>query len=176
MNTSVPVMIVTGPVGAGKTSVGAAISELLDSAGTVHALIDIDGLNRFYPRSHDDPFATELATRNLAAVWPNFDAAGATCLIVSDVIESRADLDRYRSAVNGAQLLLVRLRAPVHILSRRLRARESGPSLEWHLRRATELAEQMDASALEDLLVDTEGKSVSEIATDILDRSRWPAQ
>jgi hypothetical protein len=34
----------------------------------------------------------------------------------------------------------------------------------------------MDASALEDLLVDTEGKSVSEIATDILDRSRWPAQ
>lgn len=176
MNSRVPVLIITGPVGAGKTSVGAAISELLDTAGTVHALVDVDGLNRLFPRSQGDPFATELATKNLAAVWKNFQAAGATCLIVSDVIESRADLDRYRSIISDAAILLVRLRAPLDTLCRRLKGRESGSSLEWHLRRAGELVEQMDSSALEDLLIDTEGKSVAEIAREILDRSRWPVQ
>jgi adenylylsulfate kinase-like enzyme len=176
MNACVPVLIVTGPVGAGKTSVSAAISELLDAAGTVHALVDIDGLNRFFPQPQHDRFATELATKNLAAVWKNFQAAGATCLILAVVIESHTDLDRYRSAVNDAEILLVRLRAPLHILSRRLKVRESGASLEWHLRRAGELAEQMHSSALEDLLIDTEEKSVAEVAREILDRSRWPAQ
>lgn len=170
----VPLLIVTGPVGVGKTSVGYAISESFDSASVAHAFVDVDGLTRFFPRPEDDPYATSLATKNLAAVWSNFQAAGATCLIVADVIESCDDLDRIRSAVDGAAILLVRLFASDLTLERRLRGRESDSNLGWYLRRAKVLSEEMHEAGLEDLLVDTDGKSIDEITREILDRTGWP--
>lgn len=176
MSADVPVLVITGPVGSGKTTVGMAVSGLLDAAGVVHALVDIDRLAHLYPRPEHDPFAIEVATKNLAAVWSNYRSAGATCLIISDVVESTADLDRYRSAVPGAAILLVRLHASLPTLASRLRARETSGSLEWYLRRAEELTEQMEASVLEDVLVDTEDKSIAQIADEILQRcsSRFP--
>ncbi|HLJ35587.1 MAG TPA: adenylyl-sulfate kinase [Ktedonobacteraceae bacterium] len=173
MNTRVPVMFITGPVGAGKTTVAAGVSELLESAGIAHAFVDIDSLRWYYPSPAHDRFRTELAMKNLAAVWANFQAAGIPRLVLADVLESREDLVQYRTAVAGADILVVRLQAALATLLTRLRIREIGTGLDWHLRRAAVLSQQMDRDKVEDILVDTDGKSVAAVAREILTRSKW---
>ncbi len=111
--------------------------------------------------------------KNLAAVWINFQAAGAECLILADAVESRDDLERYRAAVPGAEMLVVLLQASLSALERRLAQREAGTGLDRHLRRAAELVAQMEQNRVEDILVDTENKAVAAVAREVLVRSGW---
>lgn len=170
---TVPVLIVTGPVGAGKTSVASEISEILEEARVPHALVDIDALRGCYPRTTDDPYQVRLAMRNLAAVWRNFREEGAARLVAADVIESRDELEGYRQAVPGAQILVARLRAGPETLRERIAQREIGSGLDRHLRRAVELARQMERDRVEDFAVQTDGKPVGEVAREVLVRSGW---
>src|SRR5215467_13125610 len=126
MQTSVPVLVVTGPPGVGKTTVAAEVSEQLDQAGVAHAFVDVDSLRWCYPRLAHDRFRIGLAMQNLAAVWVNFQAAGATSLMLADVVESREELVRYQAAVPGADVLVVRLHATQAALAARLGQREVG--------------------------------------------------
>lgn len=161
-------MIVTGPVGVGKTTVASGVSELLEQARIAHAYVDIDALRWHYPRRPDDRFSTRLAMKNLAAIWINFQDYGATSLVVSDVIETRSELDRYRAAIPGADIFVIRLTASLRTLQERLKGRELGPGLEWHLQRAPELSAIMERNTVEDLLVSTDGKTVMQTAEELL--------
>jgi ribose 1,5-bisphosphokinase PhnN len=172
-DTPVPVLVLTGPVGAGKTTVGAEVSDLLAEIGVAHAVIDVDCLRTCHPAPRDDPFHTALGLRNLAAVWANYRAAGAERLVLVDVVEERAYLAGYRGAIPGADITVVRLTATLESLHRRLEGRESGASLEWHKARAGELLAQMDERAVEDVLVQTEGKVAVEVAREVLARVGW---
>ena len=69
-----PVLVITGPVGVGKTTVAAALSELLGQADLAHAVIDLDWLRWCYPSPANDPFHLELGIQNLAAVWSHYQA------------------------------------------------------------------------------------------------------
>jgi adenylylsulfate kinase len=171
---SIPVLVITGPVGVGKTTVASGVSELLEAAEVPHAMVDIDALRWSYPSPPDDRFRAGLAMKNLAAVWPNFREAGARCLILADVVESRAELDQYRQAVPGADILVVRLRAAPDTLIERVKLRELGAGRDWHLARAVELQAQMDHDQVEDILVETDGRPVADIAQETLKRSGWP--
>lgn len=176
MNESIPVMLITGPVGAGKTTVASIVSELLEGAKIAHAFVDIDSLRWSYPSPAHDRFRVELAMKNLAAIWPNFRAAGAIRLVLADVLESREDLVQYTRAVPGADIFVVRLQASLDTLQSRLKQRELGAYLDWHLQRASVLSVQMDRDKVEDILLDTDGKSVNTIASEILVRSNWVNQ
>jgi len=103
------------------------------------------------------------------------EAAGARRLVLAVVVTFRSDLDNYRQAVPGAQILVVRLRAAPATLHQRIRHRGQGLGMQWHLDRAVELAPQMDAQRLEDLLIETDGCDPTSIARDILDRAGWLA-
>lgn len=173
MGISVPVLIITGPPGVGKTTVAAEVSELLDSAGVAHAFVDIDSLRWCYPRPPGDRFRNALAMKNLAAVWTNFQAAGAGRLVLADVLESRDDLERYRAAVPGAEIVVIRLQASLRTLERRLAQREVGAGLERHLRRAAELVALMEQRRVEDILIDTDNQPVTAVARDVLAQSGW---
>ena len=173
MVTSVPVMVITGPIGVGKTSVSAEVSEILDHAKVAHGLVDIDSLRWCYPRPLHDPFRIELAMKNLACVWNNFQAFGAKRLILADVLETRDHLERYRTVVPGAEILVVRLRATLSTLTQHVQQREIGSALARHLQRAAELAAIMERNHVEDMLVDIEGKTVTTIAQEILTRCYW---
>lgn len=48
-----------------------------------------------------------------------------------------------------------------------------GLGTEWHLNRAPELARVMDDAKVEDLLVDTDTRSVTEVARQILTQVGW---
>jgi hypothetical protein len=169
----VPVLVITGPVGVGKTSVAFEVSERLDAAGVAHALVDVDTLRWCYPRPPGDPFRLGLALRNLAAIWPNFRVAGARRLVLVDVVEAREQLARYGAAVPGAAFVVVRLRASSPVLAERVRRRETGAGLERHLRRAAALAATMEQARVEDLLVETDGRTPGEVAEEVLRRSGW---
>lgn len=168
MQTSVPVLIITGPVGAGKTTVALMVAELLEQAEIAHSCVDLDALRWHYPSLPEDPFSARLAIRNLAAIWRNFQEYGATCLVVADVIETRDELERYKGALPGADIFVTRLRASLETLAQRVRQRETGSGLAWHLARAPVLAEIMDRNRVENLLIETDGKSVQQIAEEIL--------
>jgi deoxyadenosine/deoxycytidine kinase len=48
-DSSIPGVAITGTIGAGKTAVAEAISNLLTSKELQHALIDLDWLGQVYP-------------------------------------------------------------------------------------------------------------------------------
>ncbi len=111
--------------------------------------------------------------QNLAAIWANFQAAGATRLVLADVLESRDQLGRYRAAIHGADIVVVRLEATVGTLMLRVRRREVGSGLDRHLHHAAELAALMKHNRVEDILVQTDEKTVAEVARDALTRMNW---
>ncbi len=138
-------MLITGPVGVGKTSVLSEVTELLEAAGIPFAAVDLDNLSWCYPSPSDDRFRSALTLKNLAVVWHNFRNAGAERLVIARVVESRDELDRYRAAVPGADVTVVRLGASDATLRDRVDKREIGLGHEWHARRAIELARIMRA-------------------------------
>ena len=173
MATTLPVILITGPVGVGKTTVAFEVSALLEAAGVAHAVVDMDALRSCHPAPPGDRFNEALGLRNLAAIWPNFRAAGAGRVLLADVVESRDELPRYREAIPGAAITVVRLCASLETLTARVRRRESGALLAWHLERTAELAAQMERDQLEDFAVETDGRAVAEVAREILERCGW---
>lgn len=169
----VPVLIITGPVGVGKSTIAAAASELLDRRRVSHALVDADWLRWLYPRSATDPFETALGLENLAAVWNNYKAAGAKRLILVDVVESREALEACLSAIQGAEVTVVRLCASLQTIHSRLEGRETGQSQAWYRHRAVELSGLMQFNGIGDVLLDTEGRTVQELAAAMLDSVGW---
>ena len=170
---AVPVLYVTGPVGVGKSTVATEAGALLERVGVPHAVVDYDAIACSFPRPADDGFNFRIAHKNLAALWANYHAAGATHLIVAGVLESRAELDALREAVPGSEITVVRLRAPKDTLTSRVAGRELGAGRGWHLDRAVELADQMDRDRVEDFAVETDGRSVTDIAREVLQCAGW---
>jgi hypothetical protein len=106
-------------------------------------------------------------------VWANFRAAGARRLVIAGVVERREDLAAYQQAVPGARIRLCELRASEQTRVARLRARELGIGLEWHVRRTTELQTILDGTALCDFVVSNEGRNVRDVALEVLIRAGW---
>jgi hypothetical protein len=169
----VPTLVVTGPVGVGKTTTAHEVGGRLRRAGVPHAVVDLDALAGSYPPPPDDPFNSGMAFRNLAAVWANYAAGGAERLVVAYVFETRGELEWLRGAVPGAEIAVVRLRASDAALRARVGGRDRGESRERHLRRAVELARLMDERAIEEHLVETDGRAVEEVAAEVIERVGW---
>src|SRR5580700_6938474 len=77
----VPVLVLTGPVGVGKSTIAAEAAWLLRQADVAHALVDLDRIEQCWPVPADDPGNERVSRRNLACMWANFRQAGADRLI-----------------------------------------------------------------------------------------------
>lgn len=165
-------LVLTGSVGVGKSTVADAVSELLQwDHGIPHALANLDAFRRASPAPEDDPFHMALGFRNLAAVWGNYRAAGARCLVVDSVMEDGSDVAGLCGAVPGAHVFLARLVAPLEVIHARLRHREtSAESLRWHLERSAHLVRAMADKGVGDAVVDTAGRDPAAIARTVVDR------
>jgi deoxyadenosine/deoxycytidine kinase len=62
---SFPLLVVSGPIGVGKTTVAQEISNLLDRSNTAHTFVDLDALTQTYTRPPDDPYGYRLVFANL---------------------------------------------------------------------------------------------------------------
>src|SRR5580698_9614318 len=77
MTAPVPVLVITGPVGVGKSTIAAEAAWLLRQADVPHALVDLDRIEQSWPVPADDPGNERVSHRNLACMWANFRQAGA---------------------------------------------------------------------------------------------------
>lgn len=161
-------ILISGPVGVGKTTTASALSDAFNAQSRPHCLVDLDGLRYTYPRPKDDRFGMRLGLKNLGAVWANAKDAGATTLIVASVIETRAEADQMAQALAIDAWFVVQLMADVPTLMTRVRGRESGESLLWHEARAKELAEQMSGNTWPDLQLDTSREAPEKVAAKII--------
>src|SRR5579859_283821 len=147
------VLLVTGPVGVGKTTVLQEAEMLLTEAGLPFAVVVLQEIARSGPCAPDDPYNERLMYRNLASLWSNYTAdSRVDRLIVEKLVRGRSDLRPIYDAIPDAELTIVRLRAPLAVLEDRVRRRESCPVGE--LSAARWWAPRMDQWGFEDFLVE----------------------
>jgi len=169
-----PVVIVSGPVGVGKTSVGSAINTILEQRSVPHTFVDFDQLRYTFPRSTDDPWNNVLALENLKSIWSNCEKAGALNLIISYVVEEECFIDELRKKIPSCATVIIQLSADIETLHSRIRQREIGSGLEWHERRAGELLDILSRQSTPcDYRIKTDQKQVAKIAAEIVDLVRW---
>ncbi|HEX4906776.1 MAG TPA: adenylyl-sulfate kinase [Acidimicrobiales bacterium] len=169
---TVPVLLLTGTVGAGKTTIAEAINGELYRRDIAHAALDLDALIWHWPQT--SRWHQDLLFENLAAVWSNFAAHGATRLVLARVLEDVGDLDRYRVAVPGAEITVCRVIAPHDMRVERLKRRmQPGEDLDWHLHRTGELHDILERAAYEDFVVENVHRPVRDVALEVLTKAGW---
>ena len=171
--TPLPLLAISGPVGVGKTAVGNEVSNALNRRGVAHSFIDVDALAWTYPRPPGDRFGNRLALLNLRDVWANCAGSGSRNLIVARVVERPRDIEEMQRAVPGSRPVVCQLHASDATLIQRVRARELGSGRQWHETRALELAESLRRTAPADFHVDTDGRSLLDIADEVVGRIEW---
>jgi aminoglycoside phosphotransferase len=87
MTAPVPVLVITGPVGVGKSTIANEAAWLLRQADVSHALVDLDRIEQCWPVPADDPWNERVSHRNLACMWANFRQAGADRLWAPEHLE-----------------------------------------------------------------------------------------
>jgi predicted ABC-type ATPase len=182
------VTLVTGPTGVGKSTIAFRFYLNCLNAGLTAGYVDLRQIGFLRPAHESDPDNQRLKARNLAAIWRNYHAAGATHLVASGIIDDPADFRLFRSELMGADLAIVRLRAGRDELARRIMTRGTGGSwpepgdllrgrtadyLADVARRAGQHAEAIDRSEPGGLAVDTTGRTPEESADLIAGAVGW---
>ena len=173
------VLLVCGATGAGKSAAGFEVFLRQLRAGVAAAYIDLDQIGFISPVPAGDQGGHRFRARNLADLWRAYHAAGARRLVLSGPVPDERAAAGYASALPAARVTVCRLHAGPAELARRITLR--GQGLSWpqpgdplvgqpeaHLRRvAAEAAAEaaaLERSGLGDLRIDTDGRTVAEVA------------
>jgi adenylylsulfate kinase len=170
----IPGVALTGTIGVGKTALAEALSELLHSNDIRHALIDVDWLGQVYPPPElDKPYSFDLAFKNLAAIAPNFDAAGANYFVIALTLTSQEELSQLRRALPQVSITVCRVNASPETIAQRIRRRELGSLRDDFLSRTDALAREIEQAGVQDFFVVNDHRPVSEVAEELLNRLNW---
>ena len=186
----VPVLWLSGATAVGKSTVGYEIFTQVYRTGVRAAYVDVQQIGALRPTVDDDVVGHRLKARNLAAIWAGHRAAGAKCLVISGEADSDDTLRGYAELLPDVALTVCRLHAGPATLAERVaqRGRGGGPAtpgdelrglgsdaLHHIAERAAHEAKALDGAAAGDLRVDTDGRSVHEVAADVRARGgNWP--
>jgi adenylylsulfate kinase-like enzyme len=88
MSTRASAQLLTGPVGAGKTTLAVEIGEILREAGQAHAVIELDWLAWCEPPAGSSETRRQLVLENLAATLRNYEAAEIRRFVLAGSIVS----------------------------------------------------------------------------------------
>ena len=138
-------LVITGTMGAGKTSVLGEASDLLALQNIAHAALDLDafGLAQLPSGASNDV----VMYRNLQCVCKNYAAFGIRRFLVARAIEDRAALQCCREAVAAKSTIVCRLIANIGTMRRRVKRRESGVLQEQFVVRVTKLRSILEGGA-----------------------------
>ena len=152
-----------------------AVADLLREKGVAHALIDLDGLRRFWPNPADDPFGHAKEIANLAAVARTYLQAGAQRLVLAGVVGDAATYRDYRETLGLDDVVVCRLRIDPDLGRARVARRHElhDGEREWHLHRFAELDALLDEAAIEDVTVQVGRRRPEEVARDVLAAVGW---
>ncbi len=164
-------LIITGAMGAGKTSILAEASDLLSLRHIAHAAINLDmlGLAHLPSSAGNDGVMYD----NLRSVCTNYAALGVQRLLLARAIEGRPQLDLCRNATSATNTVVCRLTASIETMQQRVKARESGISQREYVTRVAKLNSILDHARLEDFTVTNENRSITDVAFEMLVEARW---
>lgn len=171
----VQVLLLSGPAGVGKSTLGWEIAAQLRRFGIAHVLLDSDELDRAWPLSRAEQ--DQLNRANLAAFWANAAALGHDRLVLTGVfLNAAAARDWIAACIPGASLTTVVLAAPDDELERRVRAREIGSEADeqWERTQAQSRRFRHRTAGSPDVL-DTTGLTVPDLALRVIERAGWGA-
>jgi ribose 1,5-bisphosphokinase PhnN len=112
-------LVITGPPGAGKSSVLEALSDQLVVEDARHASVEVEALTAAHPALGDEQW-----TAPISAVCGLYRDFGYERLLVTVTVESQADLDAALRAIDADSHDVVRLEAEPETLRRRIVERE----------------------------------------------------
>jgi len=173
------IVLICGPTGVGKSTIAFSLYMQYLNADLKAGYVDLDQISFISPAPQNDPGSHRLRARNLAVMWRNYRAAGATHLVAAGPIDSSAALQVYIDALRCADITLCRLHAGPEELTRRVMSRGSGGSwsqpgdplqgkAEDYLRAAASRAVSADAAfereRLGSIRIDTDGRTAEESA------------
>ena len=163
-------LIITGPCGAGKSTVGFACLTLLGAEAVEAAMVDAE-LAYLSTAPAEDPLNEAIAEQALAAVYGVYRDAGIRRLLLPRVLMYPRHLELVSRAVPEAKLITAWLDVSDGALAQRLEDRESGDSVPWHVDRARAIKDS-GMRELADLQLDGE-RAPELIAADLLARVQW---
>ena len=114
--------------------------------------------------------------RNLECVCKNYAALDVRRLLLARAIEDRAELELCREVVSAMNTVVCRLTASIATMEQRVRMRESGVAQQGYVARVTELNAILDRARLEDFTVNSENRSVTEVAQEMLIKAGWSSK
>ncbi len=183
------ILLLCGPTGVGKSTIGFAVYVRTVQAGLTAAYIDLDQVGFCRPAPADATGRHRVKARNLASVWQVFRAAGAERLVAVGPVEDEAAARAYADAMPGVTITFCRLHADAEELTRRVMARGQGGS--WPqpgdplagqptayllevAASATADAEALDRTMSGIPRIDTTSLTVEATADEIAARTGWP--
>ena len=173
---SVSSLVINGTTGVGKSATLQALGAVLAERRLPHALVDFDFLSLAWPAPSDDPFNLRLGLRNLTDVAANYRAAGLERLAIASVVTNRADADAFQRATGSERMLVCRLRATPRTVEARLRRRHGAQAvweLSWFLERFQVLENELEAAAIDDVVIDVDDLSPTDVARKVLAAVGW---
>lgn len=167
----VSLLIITGTMGAGKTSVLGEASDILTRRQIVHAAIDVDSLGLAHLPSRipkDDAMYC-----NLRSVCKNYIDLGVKRFLMARALESRSELDICRAAISATSTMVCRITASVEKMEQRVRMRECGTLGRKYVSRVAELNTILNKVRLENFSVINDDHSLTEVAHEMLVKAGW---
>ena len=164
-------LIITGTMGAGKTSVLGEASDILALRGIAHAAIDLDALGLAHLPSAAS--GDGVMYRNLQSFCENYSSVGVKRLLLARAIEDCAELDRCRDIVAASNTAVCRLSASIETMERRVKQRESGVSRGNYVARVAKLNTILERAQLENFTITNENRQLSDVAHELLLKAGW---
>ena len=169
----VQVLLLSGPGGVGKSTLGWEVATQLRGLGIAHVLLDSDELDRAWPLTTAE--RDRLNRANLSAFWANAAALGHSRLVFVGVfLNAGAALDWVTACIPGASVTRVVLDARDDELERRVRAREIGSEADEQWERT--LAQARGFRRRNADVLDTTGRAVPDLARQVIERTGWASQ
>ncbi|ONI79843.1 hypothetical protein ALI144C_24235 [Actinosynnema sp. ALI-1.44] len=163
------VLLIGGPAGVGKSTVGWEVSAQLQARDVPHCLVEGDIMDQIHPAPPGDPHRAAITERNLAAIWANYAELGQRRLIYTNTV-SILDAPLVIRAMGDPATVVTRvlLTAGHDTVRERLARREIGSQLERHIERSAFMARHLDENAPHGTIrIDTDGRTITDIATQV---------
>jgi len=164
-------LIITGTMGSGKTSVLGEASDILTQRQIPHAAIDVDALGLAHLPSGACNDAVMYG--NLQSVCKNYAAIGVQRFLLARAMEDGDQLERCRDIVPTANTAVCRLTASIATMKRRVKMRETGVSQRDYIARVARLNVILDRARLEDFSVTNENRPLTDVALEMLIKAGW---
>ena len=159
-------VLITGVFGSGKSSVAVEITYLLEQRAQPYALLDLDYLGWV----GDHELGYRMMLRNLAAVAPNYRAAGIETYVLAYFVPDRAARHSIAQAL-GVPLRVVRLALPMPDIEQRL-ASDVTSGRRDDLRDAAGSVAAGEGVGVEDIVISND-RPVTVVAREVMSWLGW---